>query len=367
MKIPFLRFDAMHAPLKAAFQEALAEVLDSHAFVLGPQVASFENAWAGYCGARHAIGVGNGLDALHLALRALRIGPGDEVIVPANTYIATVLAVSYTGATPVLAEPSARTANLDPESFAAAITSRTQAVIPVHLYGQPCEMGAILDTARRLSIHVIEDNAQAQGATYLGRRTGSFGTVNATSFYPGKNIGALGDGGALTTDDDELARQLRIWRNYGSEVKYYNRVQGYNSRLDELQAAFLAIKLRHLDTWNAERRRLAGRYQSALAGTGDLILPAVAEGAEPVWHLYVIRTGRRDDLQRYLADRGIGTLIHYPVPPHRQEAYRDQGWREGQFPLTEKMAATSLSLPMYPGLRDDEQDAVVDAIQSFFR
>lgn len=367
MKIPFLRFDAMHTPLKASIQDALAEVLDSHTFVLGPQVASFETAWAGYCGARHAVGVGNGLDALHLALRAWRIGPGDEVIVPANTYIATVLAVSYTGATPVLAEPSALTANLDPATFAAAITSRTRAVIPVHLYGQPCEMGAILETARRMAIAVIEDNAQAQGATYFGRRTGSFGSVNATSFYPGKNIGALGDGGALTTDDDELVRQLRMWRNYGSEVKYYNRVQGYNSRLDELQAAFLTIKLRHLDAWNAERRRLADRYQSLLAGTGDLILPAVADGAEPVWHLYVIRTGRRDELQRYLADRSIGTLIHYPVPPHRQEAYRDQGWREGQFPLTEKMAATSLSLPMYPGLRDDEQDAVVEAIQSFYR
>jgi dTDP-4-amino-4,6-dideoxygalactose transaminase len=367
MNVPFLRFDEMHQPLRGAFLEATARVIDSSAFILGPHVEVFEREFAAYCGTSRAIGVGNGLEALHLALRVFGIGPGDEVIVPANTYIATVLAVSYTGATPVLAEPRETTCNLDPEAFRAAITPRTKAVIPVHLYGQICEMEAIMAIAGDHGLRVIEDNAQAQGARYQGKRSGSWGHLNATSFYPGKNIGALGDGGALTTDDPELARSAQMWRNYGSEQKYYNQVRGYNSRLDELQAAFLSIKLERLDTWNAERQRLAANYQDALSGIGGLTLPVLAAGAESVWHLYVVRSARRDALQAHLTARGIGSLIHYPIPPHRQEAYRDLGWNQGQFPLSEAIAETALSLPLFPGLREEEQAAVIDAVKSFFR
>lgn len=367
MNVPFLRFQDMHGPLRDDLLQAAAGVIDSGHYILGPEVEAFEREFAEWCGCSRAVGVSNGLDALHLALRVLGIGPGDEVIVPSNTYIATVLAVSYSGATPVPAEPREDTCNLDPAALLAAITPRTKAIIPVHLYGQICEMAAIMEIAERHGLWVIEDNAQSQGARYRGRRSGTWGHLNATSFYPGKNIGAFGDGGALTTDSDEWDRSARMWRNYGSEKKYFNQVQGYNARLDELQAALLRVKLRALDAWNAERQRLAARYQEAFAGTGDLTLPAIADGAESVWHLYVLRTPRRDALQAYLGERGIGTLIHYPVPPHMQEAYRDQGWRAGQFPVSERIAATALSLPLFPGLREEEQDAVIGAVQSFFR
>lgn len=357
----------MHQPLRAAFLEEAGQVIDTGSFILGPRVQAFEEDFARYCDTQYAVGVGNGLEALHIALRVLGVGPGDEVVVPANTYIATVLAVMYTGATPVLAEPRDTTANLDPAALEAAITPRTRAIIPVHLYGQPCEMEAILAIAEKHGLHIIEDNAQAQGARWQGRRTGSFGHLNATSFYPGKNIGALGDGGALTTADPDLARAARMWRNYGSEVKYYNEVAGYNSRLDEMQAAFLRIKLRHLDAWNSRRVELAGRYHQALQDLAELSLPGIAQGADPVYHLYVLRTERRDALQAYLQDRGIGTLIHYPVPPHLQTACRDLGWKAGQFPISEAMARTALSLPMYPGLTDAEADEVAETVRSFFQ
>ncbi len=366
MKIPFFRFDEMHGPLRADLVAAATRVIDSGYYILGPEVQAFEKAFATYCEVDHAVGVGNGLEALHLALRALGIGAGDEVIVPSNTYIATLLAVSYTGATPVLVEPRSDTANLNPEGLEAALTSRTRAIIPVHLYGQACEMVPIMAFADRHGLKVIEDNAQSQGATCAGRKTGSWGHLNATSFYPGKNIGALGDGGAVTIHDRDLAEQVRRWRNYGSAVKYYNEVQGYNSRLDEIQAALLAIKLQELDAWNRERQRLAAVYHRSLSGVGDLRLPKIAPGCSSVYHLFPIRSDQRDALQQYLLAGGVGTLIHYPVPPHLQKAYAGQGWRKGQFPIAEDHAKTLLSLPLFPGLREEEQAEVIRLIQSFF-
>lgn len=356
----------MHGPIREDLLTAATRVIDSGYFILGPEVQAFEHAFAKYCGAHHAIGVGNGLEALHLALRVLGVGPGDEVIVPSNTYIATVLAVSYTGATPVLVEPHDHTANINPEGVRAAITPATKAIIPVHLYGQSCEMDAIMALANHHGLFVIEDNAQSQGATCQGRRTGSWGHLNATSFYPGKNIGALGDGGAITTQDERWADEVRKWRNYGSAIKYYNEVQGYNSRLDELQAAMLLVKLNKLDQWNDERRRLARRYDQTLAGVGDVQTIRLAADCTSVYHLYPIRTSQRDKLQTMLTASGIGSLIHYPVPPHLQAAYREHGWKEGQFPIAEKHAKTLLSLPLFPGLTDREQDYVIEKIQLFF-
>jgi len=366
MNVPFYRFEGMHGPIRQQLHDAACQVIDSGSYILGEHVKEFEKEFAAYCGSQYAIGVGNGLEALHMALRVFGVGPGDEVIVPSNTYIATVLAVTYTGATPVLAEPREDTCNLDPEAFRSCITPRTKVVIPVHLYGQPCDMESIMAIAQAHGIRVIEDNAQSQGATWNGKRTGSWGDLNATSLYPGKNIGALGDGGAMTTDSPELDRSARMWRNYGSETKYYNDVAGYNSRLDELQAAMLRIKLRELDAWNQERRRLAHAYSAALQGVGDLTLPFEAAEATSVFHLYVLRTAQRDALQAYLTESGIGTLIHYPIPPHQQKAYAGQGWKAGQFPIAERMAATCLSLPLFPGLRGEEQEKVIERIKAFF-
>ncbi len=366
MNIPFFRFDQMHGPIREDLLQAATRVIDSGYFILGPEVHAFEEAFASYCGVKHAVGVGNGLEALHLALRTLGVGPGDDVIVPSNTYIATVLAVSYTGATPVLVEPYNHTGNINPEAIRAAITPATKAIIPVHLYGQSCQMIDIMALAERHGIYVIEDNAQSQGATCQGRRTGSWGHLNATSFYPGKNIGALGDGGAITTHDPILEADVRKWRNYGSEVKYYNEVQGYNSRLDELQAALLLVKLARLDSWNEDRKRLASRYNKCLSGVGDIQVFQLAEGCTSVYHLYPIRTNRRDELQSKLSKSGIGSLIHYPVPPHLQNAYDKKGWKKGQFPIAEKHAQTLLSLPLFPGLSDDEQDFIIETIHSFF-
>ena len=295
-----------------------------------PEVDAFEAEYATYCGAAHCVGVANGLDALHLALRAMDVGPGDEVIVPSNTYIATWLAVSQCGATPVPVEPDERTFNIDPARIEAAITPRTRVLLPVHLYGQPANMDEILAIARKHGLKVLEDGAQAHGARYKGQRLGAHGDAVAWSFYPGKNLGAMGDGGAVTTNDPQLADRLRVLRNYGSRVKYVNEVQGYNSRLDPLQAAILRVKLAHLDEWNERRRAIAARYQSGLAGCG-LALPHVPEWAEPVWHLYVVQHPQRDALQQALNDAGVGTLIHYPIPPHRQQAYADAGWGRAPF------------------------------------
>ena len=326
-------------------------------YILGEEVEAFEEEWAAYCGTAHCVGVGNGLEALHLVLRAWGIGSGDEVIVPSNTYIATWLAVSYAGATPVPVEPDPRTYNLDPARLEAAITSRTKAVIPVHLYGQPADMDPILEIARRRGLKVLEDAAQAHGARYKGRRTGGLGDAAAWSFYPGKNLGAFGDGGAVTTDNAELADRVQVLRNYGSRVKYHNEVKGFNSRLDPLQAAFLRVKLRHLDDWNQRRQRVARAYMDRLGEVPALVLPFVPEWATPCWHLFVVRHPRRDELQRRLEAAGVGTLIHYPIPPHRSGAYADAGFKDGAFPLADELSGTVLSLPLGPHV-DESQGAL---------
>lgn len=348
MKVPFLDLQAATAELREEIDAVVSRVLSSGMYILGEETEAFEAEFAAYVGAAHAVGVANGLDALHLALRALGVGPGDEVIVPSNTYIATWLAVSYAGAVPVPVEPDARTYNLDPSRIEAVITPRTRVILPVHLYGQPCDLDPILAVARAHGLRVLEDCAQAHGARYRGTRVGAHGDLCAWSFYPGKNLGALGDAGAVTTNDPDFADRVRVLRNYGSRVKYVNEVQGYNSRLDPLQAAILRVKLRHLDAWNARRRELAAWYLEHLAGVPDLTLPHVPEWAEPCWHLFVIRHPRRDELQAKLAEAGIGTLIHYPIPPHRQEAYRDLGFGPGAFPIAETLAREVLSLPIGP-------------------
>jgi dTDP-4-amino-4,6-dideoxygalactose transaminase len=362
MAIPFLDLKAPYHELKAELDAAYQRVMESGWYILGEEVESFEADYAAYCGVKHCIGVGNGLDALYLILRAMDIGPGAEVIVPANTYIATWLAVSYAGATPVPVEPDPHTYNLDPARIAAAITPRTRAILPVHLYGQPADMDPINEIARRHNLQVIEDAAQAHGARYKGRYAGSLADAAGWSFYPGKNLGAQGDAGAITTDDDTLADRLRVLRNYGSRVKYYNEVKGTNSRLDPLQAAFLRVKLRYLNEWNARRAILAQRYTIGLAAVPELIVPLVPDWAEPAWHLYVVRHPRRAALQDYLQQHGIGTLIHYPVPPHRSGAYQEMGLPVGHFPITEELAQTVLSVPMGPHLSTTDCISVSDQI-----
>lgn len=363
--IPFLNMKAPYQELQAELDQAYQRVMTSGWYVLGREVESFEQEFAAYCGVKHCIGVGNGLEALHLILRAYGIGPGDEVIVPANTYIATWLAVSYAGAQPVPVEPDERTYNLDPQRVEAALTPMTKAILVVHLYGQTAEMEAIQALARKYGLKVIEDSAQAHGAAYRGRRSGSLGDAAGWSFYPGKNLGALGDAGAVTTDDDDLADKLRMLRNYGSKVKYHNLAKGYNSRLDEFQASFLRVKLKYLDEWNTRRAHLAGLYCALLKDTG-LILPFVPAEMKASWHLFVVRTPKRESLQTYLQANDIGTLIHYPVPPHLQPAYQELGLPAGSFPISERIHNEVLSLPMGPHLSTMELERVVGAIQSFF-
>lgn len=362
MKVPFLDLRAAYDELKAEIEIAVLTSLRSGWYIGGQDVEGFEQDYAAYTGARHCVGVANGLDALHLALLAMGIGPGDEVIVPSNTYIATWLAVSQCGAVPVPVEPVESTYNLDPMRIEAAITPQTRVILPVHLYGQPAELDAILVLARRHGLRVLEDAAQAHGSFYKGQRVGGHGDVVAWSFYPGKNLGALGDAGAITTNDAEIADRVRVLRNYGSRVKYVNEVQGFNSRLDPVQAAALRVKLRVLDAWNARRAKIAARYSAELAGTG-LTLPTVAPGAEPVWHLYVVQHPQRDRLQKRLQEAGIGTLIHYPIPPHLQAAYASAGFAAGQFPIAEQMANRVLSLPMGPQMDDAAVTAVIAAVR----
>lgn len=359
--IPFLDLRAAYLELKPEIDAAVARVLDSGWYIGGAEVDAFEAEFAAYCEARHAVGVANGLDALHLALLALGVKAGDEVIAPSNTYIATWLAISRCDAVVVPVEPDERTHNIDPARIEAAITPRTRVILPVHLYGQPADLDPILAIARKHGLAVLEDAAQAHGARYKGKRVGAHGDAVAWSFYPGKNLGALGDGGAVTTNDPALAGRIRLLRNYGSREKYVNEAKGFNSRLDPLQAAGLRVKLAHLDEWNARRRAVADSYQAGLAGT-DLILPQVPEWAEPVWHLYVVRSARRDALQRALTAADVGTLIHYPIPPHLQQAYRGAGWPRGAFPLAEKLADEVLSLPMGPHLTKAQAAEVASAI-----
>lgn len=356
----------MHSVIKAEMQEAFEKVYDSYWYVMGKELTEFEKAYSTFNEVEYTIGVSNGLDALHLALKALGIGPGDEVIVPSNTYIATALAASYVGATPVFVEPNPLTYNINPNNIEAAISAKTKAIMPVHLYGQACEMHAIMDIAKKHSLYVIEDNAQAHGSAFSNKITGSWGHANGTSFYPGKNLGALGDGGAVTTNDTEIATLIRALRNYGSQVKYKNELIGHNMRLDELQAAFLSIKLRYLQQWTAQRQQIAAWYNENLTGIGDLVLPYVHSEASHVYHLYVIKTTFRNELQEFLAGNGVGTLIHYPIPPHLQEAYMHLGYKGGDFPIAEELANTCLSLPIWPGMDIAEVDDVCGKIKRFF-
>lgn len=363
MSVPFLDLKASYFELKDELDTAYHRVMESGWYVLGQEVTAFEAEFATYCEAKHCIGVGNGLDALHLILRAMNIGPGDEVIVPSNTYIATWLAVSYGGAKPVPVEPEERTYNLNPELIESAITKDTKAIMPVHLYGQPADMDPINDIAQRYGLKVIEDAAQAHGAKYKGRRVGALGDAAGFSFYPGKNLGALGDGGAVLTNDDELADKIRVLRNYGSKIKYHNDVQGFNSRLDELQAAFLLVKLAKLDQWNERRRHVALCYLNELSDQHNVSLPFVAEWAEPVWHLFVVRCSHRDALQKEMSESGINTMIHYPIPSHLQSSYAALNL-EGSLPLVERFANEVMSLPMGPHLDEADILQVISAIKA---
>jgi dTDP-4-amino-4,6-dideoxygalactose transaminase len=363
MKIPFLDLHAAYLELKSEIDSSISRVLDSGWYVLGPEVDAFEEEWAQYCEACYAVGVGNGLDALTLALRAIDIGPGDEVIVPSNTYIATWLAVTAVGATPVPVEPDPETYNIDPCKIQSAITPATRALLPVHLYGQPADLDPILALARENNLAVVEDAAQAHGARYKGRRIGSHGDVVCWSFYPGKNLGALGDAGAVTTNRVDLADRIRALRNYGSRVKYVNELQGINSRLDPLQAAILRVKLKVLDEWNSRRSRIAHIYTEELA-KGKLTLPLVPDWAEPVWHLYVVRTIERESVQERLSESGIGSLIHYPISPHQQQAYAELNIRPASLPIARSMAQQVLSLPIGPHLETKNLYQIVNLLRS---
>lgn len=360
--IPFLDLKNINLASVDELTAAFNRVIQSGSYILGIEVRAFEEEFAAYCGVAHCVGVGNCLDGLHLILRAYGIGAGDEVIVPSNTYIATWLAVSYAGATPVPVEPVLDTYNIDPDLIEAKITSRTKAIMAVHLYGQTADMDRINAIAMRHGLKVIEDAAQSHGASYRGRLAGSLGDAAAFSFYPGKNLGALGDAGAVTTNDAELAEQIRLLRNYGSTVKYHNDIKGFNSRLDELQAAFLREKLKVLDAQNAQRCAVARQYLRALERVPGITLPVVPEWAQAVWHLFVIRHPRRDWLIEHLSARGIGSLIHYPIPPHLQPAYTDLGLQAGALPISEKIHQEVVSLPMWPGMTQLHVDAVVGAL-----
>ena len=362
MSIPFLDLKAPHQELKEELEAAFSRVLESGWFIMGPELAAFETEFAAYCEVGHCIGVANGLDALHLLLRAYGIQAGDEVIVPSNTFIATWFAVSQCGATPVPVQPDFLTHNIDPERLEVAITSKTRAIMPVHLYGQTADMDPINAVAEKYGLIVIEDAAQAQGARYKGRRAGSLGHAAGTSFYPGKNLGALGDGGAVLTNDPVIADKVRRLRNYGSEMKYHHHDIGYNSRLDELQAAFLRVKLAKLGEWNTRRREIAKTYLNAFDQSG-LVLPHVPQWADPVWHLFVVQSNRRDELQAALQAKGIGSMIHYPLPPHQQACYASKTWPA--LDATELAASQLVSLPICPFMSQADVAAVVSAVQAF--
>lgn len=360
--IPFLDLRAAYLEFREEIDDAVARVLDSGLYILGSEVEAFEAAWAGFCEARHAVGVANGLDALTLALRALGVGRGDEVIVPSNTYIATWLGVSAVGAKPIPVEPDPATYNLDPARVAAAITRKTKVILPVHLYGQPADLDPILALARDAGVAVVEDAAQAHGAKYKGRRIGAHGDIVCWSFYPTKNLGAMGDAGAITTDRADLADKVTLLRNYGSRAKYVNEIPGSNSRLDPLQAAILRVKLRHLDIWTERRRSIAAVYGAEL-GEAGLARPFVPDWAEPVWHLYVVRVAKRASVQRALGDAGIATLIHYPIPPHLQAAYSSLGYGAADLPVASRLADEVLSLPLGPHLAATEARYVAGKIR----
>jgi dTDP-4-amino-4,6-dideoxygalactose transaminase len=365
VQVPFLDLKAPYLELKEELDEAYRRVMESGWYILGQELEAFEAEFATYCETKYCVGTGNGLDALHLILRAMEIGPGDEVIVPAHTFIASWLAVSCTGATPVPVEPDEKTYNINVNCIQSVITERTKAIMPVHLYGQPADMDVINEIAARYHLKVIEDAAQAHGARYKSHRVGSLGDAAGFSFYPGKNLGAMGDGGAVTTNDADLADKLRLLRNYGSRVKYKHEIQGVNSRLDELQAAFLRVKLARLDEWNARRCAVAKQYLEVFAKVHTLILPIVPGWAEPVWHLFVIRHLERLNLEQHLVRSSIGTLIHYPVPPYESGAYSGESRLANKLPIVEKMSKEVLSLPMHPHMSQLEVNAVIEAMLEY--
>lgn len=364
MKTPFVSFLPMEKELEKELRDAFDRVFTRSWYIEGVEDENFEKAFAEYCDRKYCVGVGNGLDALVLALKALGIGAGDEVIVPANTYIATALAVTYVGAQVVLVEPDIRTFNIDPSKIEAAITEKTKAIMPVHLYGQACDMDPIMEIAKRHNLYVVEDCAQAHGATYKGQKVSTFGDAAGFSFYPGKNLGALGDAGATVTNDEELAKKVRALGNYGSDYKYHHIYQGNNSRLDELQAAFLAAKLPSLEKINEERRRIANRYLEGIKNP-EVTLPFVPDACVPVWHIFGIRTNRRDELEKWLNEHEIGTNKHYPIPIHLQECYKDLGFKEGNFPIAEEISKTELSLPLFYGMTEEQIQFVIDTINEF--
>ncbi|HVX40278.1 MAG TPA: DegT/DnrJ/EryC1/StrS family aminotransferase [Gemmatimonadaceae bacterium] len=360
--VPFQELRPAYVELRAEIDAAVARALDSGWYIMGGELAAFEREFADYVATRHCVGVANGLDALTLVLRAWDVGPGDEVIVPSNTYVATWLAVSAVGATIVPVEPDERTYVIEPDAVRRAITPRTRVILPVHLYGLPCDLRPLAPLVDERGIRVLEDAAQAHGASVAGVRAGALGHAGAWSFYPTKNLGALGDAGAITTDDDALADRLRVLRNYGSRIKYVNEERGLNSRLDELQAAVLRVKLRALDAWNARRCELAAAYDAALSDL-PVVRPVVPTERTSAWHLYVIRVRERDAVRAALAERGVQTLVHYPIPPHRQSAYRDLGWGDGSFPISERIHREVLSLPFGPHVPPEHVERVADVLR----
>lgn len=364
MKIPFVSFKPMEKELENELREAFERVFDRSWYIEGIEDNTFEKVFAEYCNINYCVGVGNGLDALVMALKGLGIGNGDEVIVPSNTYIATALAVTYVGAKPVFVEPDINTFNINPSLIESAITAKTKAIMPVHLYGQPCDMDPIIDIAKKNQLNIVEDCAQAHGATYRGKKIGTFGDAAGFSFYPGKNLGALGDAGATITNNKELADKIKAYGNYGSDYKYHHIYKGNNSRLDEMQAAFLVAKLPHLEGMNVERRRIAQMYLEGI-NNKEVILPYVPDYAVPVWHIFGVRCKRRNELEKFLNDKGIGTNKHYPIPMHLQECYKDLGFKEGDFPIAEEISATELSIPLYYGMTDEEVQFVIKTINEF--
>lgn len=363
MDIMTNRLDRGFYMYQEEFEKKAIEVLRSGWYILGKEVEAFEKEYAAYIGTKYAVGLGNGLDALYLAFRALGIGEGDEVIVQGNTYIASVMGITMNGAAPVFAEPD-EFYNIDADKLEALITKKTKAILVVHLYGQASNMAPVVDLCKKYNLKLVEDCAQSHGAKFNGQMTGSFGDIGCFSFYPSKNLGAFGDAGAITTNDEKIAGDIKMLRNYGSRVRYYNEKVGVNSRLDEMQAGLLRVRLPHMDELIKEKREIAERYLAEL-NNDKFILPTVREGATHVWHQFVIRCEKRDELIKYLKDKGIGTIIHYPVPPHLAECYEYLGHKAGDYPITEKYANTVLSIPMYNGMTKDEQDYVINALNTF--
>ena len=364
MKIPFVTLKPLELHIKQELKAAYERVIDRSWYIKGPEADNFEKLFASFCEVRYCIGVGNGLDALMLILKSLGIGLGDEVIVPSNTFIATALAVSGLGAIPVLAEPDIKTYNINPYLIEEKITNKTKAIIPVHLYGQPCDMDLIKAVAVKHSLYVVEDCAQAHGATYKGKKVGSFGDAAGFSFYPGKNLGALGDGGAIVTNKKELADTVNMLGNYGSDYKYHHILKGHNSRLDEIQAAFLSVKIPYMEEINENRRQTARRYLNEISNP-KIILPVVPDFANPVWHIFAVRCRDRDNLEEFLSRKGISTNKHYPIPIHMQKCYSDLGIKEGELPVAEEISRTELSLPMYYGMSEEEISYVVDCLNNY--